>query len=85
MDFQLRLAHDLYRRAVNKAGGDRALADVVRDWIRQYVDGTTPQALGGKAAASRLTPEERRARARRAIHARWARAAAPLKPKSDEP
>ena len=71
MDWRLRLPGALYRRARDLAGSDAALADRVRHYLTQYVDGTTPQALGGRASAARLSEDERREKARAAARARW--------------
>lgn len=73
MDWRLRLPGALYRRACEKAGSDADLARLVSQWLTTYVDGTSPQALGGRSTAARRTPEERSASARAAVQARWAR------------
>lgn len=73
MDWRIRLPGALVRRATAKAGSDADLAALVRCWLETYVDGTSPQALGGRATAARRTPEERSASARAAVLARWER------------
>lgn len=42
MDWRLRLDSALYRLAIQRAGSDRALADLVRQWLAAYV--ATPPA-----------------------------------------
>lgn len=72
MNWRLRLAGGLYRRATQKAGSDAALADLVRGWLERYVDAApSPQSLGGQARAAQMTPAERSARMRDVARARW--------------
>lgn len=70
MDWRLRLPSALYRRAVAKAGSDADLAALVRSWLARYLE-PSPQAVGGRARAARLTPEARSAIARQGAQARW--------------
>jgi hypothetical protein len=65
----------VYRLAVDRAGSDRALADLVRTWIARYAEGTTQQAEAARARAASLTPERRSEIARQAVQARIARRA----------
>ncbi len=77
MDWRLRLPGALYRQAVDRAGSDRELSAVVRQWITDYVEGrSASQALasrGGVARRDRMTPEQRADAASRAAQARWHR------------
>lgn len=74
MDWRLRVPSAVYRLAVNKAGSDRLLADLVRAWLDRYVAGVSPAAelgrKGGQARAEKLTPERRSEIARLAGKAR---------------
>lgn len=70
MDWRVRVPGAVYRLAVEKAGSDKALAEMVAGWIGQWASGQTAQQLGGRARAARMTPEERSAAARRAGYAR---------------
>lgn len=71
MNWRLRLNGALYRKAMDKAGDDKSLAELVTKWLTAYVEGTSPQAKGGKATAAAMTDEERTARASHAAKARW--------------
>lgn len=70
MKWHVRVPDALHRIGVEKAGGEAALQKLVVRWLSDYVNGTSAQALGGKARAASLTPEERRELARRAGYAR---------------
>ena len=71
MDWRLRLPSALYRLAVERAGSDAALADVVRGYLERYV-GPSQQANAARARAASLTPERRSEIARLAARARHA-------------
>lgn len=76
MDWRIRLPGGLYRQAVDKAGGDAQLAQVVRLWLERYTSAEPIGAAGGAARAASLTPERRREIARQAVATRWAKAKA---------
>lgn len=75
MDWRVRIPGGLYRRAVDRATADGTTLDLmVRHWLERYVDPPpSAQSLGGHAAAARLTPEQRTARARASALARWSK------------
>lgn len=70
MKWYVRVPDALHRIGVEKAGGEAALQKLVVRWLSDYVNGTSMQAMGGKARAANMTPEERRASARKAAYAR---------------
>ncbi len=63
-------SQDLYPRVM------RRLPKPVREALAELgrIGGKKGGAKGGKARAQRMTPEERREAARRAVQARWAKA-----------
>lgn len=67
MDWRLRIPGGLYRHAREKAGSDADLAALVRSWLERYLD--PPQAVGGHARMTALTPERRSEIARTAARA----------------
>ena len=70
MIWRVRIPDALHRLSVNRAGSESELQRAIVRWLSDYANGTTPQALGGRARAARMTPEERRASARKAGLAR---------------
>lgn len=71
MTYRLRVAAVLVRLAEGKLGGAEALQKKLATYVEQLATGATAQALGGRAAAARLTAEARQARARAVANARW--------------
>jgi hypothetical protein len=66
MDWRLRLPAALYRLAVDKAGSDKASAELVVGLIEAWVKGDTAQAKAGRARAASMPTEERSALATQA-------------------
>ncbi len=72
MNFHIRLAGSVYRHALTRAGGTpEALRRKVEEFVINYANGATIQQRGGRAVAEALTPEERSAKGRAAVTARW--------------
>lgn len=69
----LRIPSAIYRSALDKAGSDTALTDLLVRYVTQYATGETSQAKAGRARQATLSPSERSARARAAAQARWQR------------
>ena len=67
MDWRLRIPGGLYRHAREKAGSDADLAALVRSWLERYLD--PPQAIGGRARMTTISPERRSEIARMAAKA----------------
>lgn len=89
MNWRVRLPGALYRLALEKAGDDGALAELVTRWLDAYVRGQSEAqangARGGKVAAERMTPEERRARGQKAVETRNRRRLAALRDSEGRP
>lgn len=66
MDLRIRIPSMLARLAIDRAGSAQQLAKLTARWVEQYATGETAQALGGRARAERMTPEQRSESARRA-------------------
>lgn len=71
MTYRLRLPGAVYRAARDRAGDDTALHDILLRYVTAYASGQTAQQRAGSTTASRATPEQRSARARAAVTARW--------------